>query len=345
MLDVDSNLSSSQRVGYGASVILKQDLWDFGRTTNAVKSAELENELQKKQDALAKAQVQREVLATYLDCSFLKTQLANSTFIIEQAKMLGHETDRFVKSGQRSIIERYMVETELKSAETRLAEYTERLHASEERLGILLQKPSGTRIECDGLPQVKTDVDWMSEGIATNPILEVQKSRSKIAESKLAEAKAEYRPKIFGMALAGTFDNDHLNDQNHYAAGVGITWPLFSGFLVDAQNEKRQAELLAEQSSLDATKQKVDTTNSTYDERIRSLRVRLQFLDQERAHARKVFDLAHKRYEDLQGSMIDLRDAVKFANNLVLDNDQTLRDFLFAEGEKALFNGFDTGKK
>ncbi len=340
MLDVDSNLSSSQRVGFGASLILKQDIWDFGRTSNAVRSAELANQLNKKEGVFLNSQIAREVLATYLDCAFLQTQLQNSKFIVDQAKSLDAETDRFVRSGQKSIIERYLVDTEEKSAETRVAEFTERLRTTEERLGILMSRPAGEKVSCEGLEQVQRDINWMENVVAKNPLIDIQEIHSQIAESKLAEAKSESRPKIFGMALAGSFDNDHLKDRNHYAAGIGISLPLFSGFLVDSEIGKQEAELMAEQSSVEATQQSVSAANSSYDERIRSLQVRLQFLDTERTHAKKVFNLANKRYEDLQGSMNDLRESTKNVNRIVLEADQALRDLLFAQGEKSLFNGF-----
>ncbi|HWU42764.1 MAG TPA: TolC family protein [Bdellovibrio sp.] len=344
MLEADGNLSSSQRVGYGTSLILKQDIWDFGRTSNGVHSAELEKDLEKKKNDLTRTQVASEVLATYIDCAFLRTQLENSGFIVEQARMLDNETDRFVRSGQKSVIERYLVDTEKKSAETRVAEFSERLRVAEERLGIQLQRNAADPVHCDDLASMQKDVTNMNEAAKSNPVIEAQKVRAQIAESKLSAAKSENMPRIFGMALVGNFENEHLKERDHYAAGVGISLPLFSGFLVDAETGKRDAELLAERSSVEAIKQSVDTANSNFDERIRSLQVRLRFLESESQHARKVFDLAHKRYENLQGSMNDLRESIKNRDRLILETDQTLRDLLYAEIEKDLFNGFQISK-
>lgn len=344
MLEANGDLGSSQRVGYGASIILKQDIWDFGRTGNSVHSAELQGELTRKQNEIIRAEVDRETLATYLDCSFLRTQLEHSGFIVDQARMLDRETDRFVKAGQKSIIERYLVDTEEKAAETRVAEFNERLRVVEERLGIQLQRDKDHRVHCEDLARVQRDIEAMTEANSSNPAIEVQKVRSRIAESKLSEAKAGNMPKIFGMALAGTFDNDHLREHDHYAAGIGVSLPLFSGFLIDAETGKQEAQLLAEKSSVEAIQQSVAAANSSFDERIRSLQVRLKFLDSESQHARKVFDLAHQRYENLQGSMNDLRESIKNMNRLVLETDQTLRDLMFSEGEKALFNGFQITK-
>ncbi|MGE5086405.1 MAG: TolC family protein [Bacillota bacterium] len=345
MLDVDSNLSSTNRIGYGASLILKQDIWDFGRTSHSVESAKLENEVEKQQSSLTRAQVSRDVLVTYLDCAFYKTQVQQSSFMIDQAKRLAQEINHFVRSGQRSIIERYFVESELKSALTNQAEYSERMNVAEEHLGILLHQSSKEKVSCQDLEAVQKDVEWM-EGLPNqNPLLERENLRLRVAESKLDEARAENNPRIIGMALAGTFDNDHLKDRDHYAAGVGVTWPLFSGFLVDAKNEKSHADVLAQQNFVEATRQKVDAANSGYDERIRSLRVRLSFLNEEKIHAKKVFELAHQRYEDMQGNITDLREAIKFTNKLALEGDQVLRDYLLAMGEKSLFNGFDIGKR
>ncbi|MGZ3773411.1 MAG: TolC family protein [Pseudobdellovibrionaceae bacterium] len=345
MLDVDGNLSSSQRVGMGGAVIVKQSIWDFGRTSHAVHSAELENQLTKKEENILKADVAREILRTYLDCSFLKTHLENSRFIVEQAKLLDSEINRFVKSGQRSVIEKYLVDTEEKAAETTVAEFTERLRTTEERLAILLERTGGDTLTCEDLSKVQKDIAQMENSMTKNPAVDIQEVRAQMAESRLAEAESENRPKIFGMALAGRFENDHLKDQNNYAAGVGITLPLFSGFLIDSQIGKQQSELFAQKSSVDAILQAVAATNSGFDEKIRSLHVRSQFLESEKVHAKKVFNLAHQRYEALQGSMNDLRVSIKNMNRLVLEADQTQRDLLISRGEKSLFNGFEMNAK
>ncbi|MGZ3796063.1 MAG: hypothetical protein ACXVB1_06845, partial [Pseudobdellovibrionaceae bacterium] len=76
------------------------------------------------------------------------------------------------------------------------------------------------------------------------------------------------------------------------------------------------------------------------DEKINSFVVRLQFLNEEKRHAKIFFDLAQKRYKSLKGTMVDLRDSIKNMNRIILLTDETNRDLFLARGEKNVFNGF-----
>jgi outer membrane protein len=338
LMDVDSDISAANRVGAGGALILKQDIWDFGRTSHAVETAELQQQLTRQQNSLSQLDIDHEVLRTYLDCSFLKTQIANSRKIVSRTKILTREMDRYVRSGQKSIIGKYLMEAEEKSAETRVAEFSERLKINEVRLSQLLGQRAEV-VSCQNLASVDKDVAKMRGG-SSSPVLEAQKTRSQIAQAKLSQARAEQMPQVFGMAMAGFFDSDRLKDRDNYAVGVGVSIPLFAGYRIDSRVGKESAQLKAEQASLDFSQQQIDQANSKYDERIQSLQVRLKFLEEEETQGSKVLDLAHKRYEDLQGNMSDLRDSIQNINRISLTADETRRDLLISLGEKSLFNGF-----
>ena len=338
LMDADSDISSANRVGEGGALILKQDIWDFGRTSHAVEAAELQQQLTKQQNYLSQLEIDHEVLGTYLACSFLKTQIANSQKIVQRTKLLTHEMDNYVRSGQKSIIGKYLMEAEEKSAETRVAEFSERLKINQLRLADLLGRKD-ENLSCQDLVSVAKDVSKMRGG-DLSPILEAQKTRSQIAQAKLSQARAEQMPQIFGMAMAGFFDNEHLKDRDNYAVGVGVSIPLFAGYRIDSRISKESAQLQAEQASMDFSQQQLDQANSKFDETIQSLKVRLKFLEEEERQGSKVLDLAHKRYEELQGNMSDLRDSIQNINRISLSADETRRDLLISLGEKALFNGF-----
>ncbi|MGZ3805575.1 MAG: TolC family protein [Pseudobdellovibrionaceae bacterium] len=339
LMDVDSDLSSTNRVGVGGALILKQIIWDFGRTSQAVRSARLEMELTKMQAALSKMNVYQDILNTYLECAFLKTQIENSQLVAQKVKILAEETDKFVRSGQRSIIERYLVDSEEKADETRVAEFSERLKATEQRLNLLLSRPQ-VEVHCHKLSEVEGDIAYMDSHSPASPLLEIQKLKIEAAESHVSEARSDQYPEIFGMATAGVFDNEHLKNRTNYAAGVGISLPLFSGFAIDSRIDKQVAVLNSERTSLEAFQQMVDKVNSRYDEKINSFVVRLQFLNEEKRHAKIFFDLAQKRYKSLKGTMVDLRDSIKNMNRIILLTDETNRDLFLARGEKNVFNGF-----
>lgn len=337
MFDVDGDISSSQRVGLGGALVLKQDIWDFGRTSSAVEVAEGQRELQQKQFKVLKMEIDLDVLNTYLSCAFLRAQIDNARFSAAQAKLMASETDRFVRSGQRSIVERYLVDAEAKEAETRIAEYSERLNLTQERLALELGMPKQKRIVCTDLATAGMSLKELSRN-ETNPIEDVQQARLQIAQSNLQEAKSESRPVLFGMAVAGYFDNTHLTDKTNYAAGVGIKMPLFEGFRIQSEIELKQAEVKVEQAGLESSKLLISRVNSKYDEQLSAMKVRLEFLEREKILAKEVFALAKKRYLSLHGTMIDLRESIRNMNRILQSTDEAYRDLFIARGEQMLVN-------
>src|SRR6185312_10999225 len=136
LLGVDNNISSSERIGTGGALILKQDIWDFGRTGNAVEGAKAQAEAEEKHQAITETQVDMQILQTFFDCAFMKSQVEDSRLIATEAKYVADETDKFVRSGQKSIVERYLVDAQEKEAETKVGELLQRSQVIDQRLAI-----------------------------------------------------------------------------------------------------------------------------------------------------------------------------------------------------------------
>jgi outer membrane protein TolC len=341
MMGVDGNISAKDRLGAGAGLVLKQDVWDFGRTQGAVHQAEAERDLSVRETALIRLDVDREVLQTYLQCSYLKAEVKDAHEVANLAHLLSRETDRFVRSGQRSIIERYLVDAEAKAADTRIAEMDARVQVIEKRLAV--EAGASQALHCQNLSDLEKDWRKLESGSGPVPGVEAQKTRIAVAESRLDRAKAEEHPEILALASGGYFDNRATRDRMNYAAGVGISFPLFEGFRIDAGVQNQKAELMAARSGLDAYRQLLASHNAQYDEQIRALEVRLQSLEEENKLAERAFALARKRYLSLQGTMVDLREAIKNMERVMESLTVTSRDRLLARGERALLNGARNG--
>ena len=77
LFGVNNNISATERMGAGGALVIKQDIWDFGRTW-AVRAAEANRELQKNQRSLSRAQVEREVLTLYVHAPFQRAETENA---------------------------------------------------------------------------------------------------------------------------------------------------------------------------------------------------------------------------------------------------------------------------
>lgn len=343
-LDVDGNISAANRVGEGAALILKQDIYDFGRTSSAISAAEAQRDYEYRRTAITRSQVDEQAMLTYVGCSFLREEVTNSEFVAEQAKILARETGSFVKSGQRSIVERYLVDAQVEEAKTRIEEFKERVKIVQNRLAIELGEGPTASVQCSPLSELETEFAALEKSPGANPALEAQKVRVHLTETQVDFAKAQTRPLFVGQLSGGYFDNNNLRDKMNYGAGIGITVPLFTGFRLEAGIDQALARLSAERSMMAEVTQDVDRANSEYDEQIKSLGVRLAFLRNEEKLAKKVFDLAHGRYKSLQGNMVDLREAIRNMTRVSQSTDEATRDLLLARGRKTLLNGTDPGR-
>ena len=337
LFGVDNNFSSSQRIGAGGALIVKQSLYDFGRTASSVRVAEAQESLQRKRRSIFKAEIARDVLRTYIQCSFLKAEAVDSRFMAEQAEVIAREVNRFVRSGQRSIIERYLVDAAAKEAETRSAELAARVAVTEKRLAIEMGLPAGTATACSPLAVVEAGIQELERRSGPNPFLEEQRAQIATASSRLERAKAEARPLLLGVATGGYWASDRVpNDKPNYSAGIGISVPLFSGFRIESNVGRETADLRAEETTLAHRQQSLDAAGSRFEEETGALGVRLEFLRSEKTLAKSAFDLARKRYLGFQGTMIDLRETMRNLGRVLDSASLAYHDLFAARGEKAL---------
>lgn len=339
LLGVDSNLSATNRIGEGAGLILKQNIWDFGRTSSAVEAAKSSREFQGKEAEVFRTDVDQQVLQTYLQCSFLKAEIEDSRFTAQQAKIVARETNKYVNSGQRSVVERDLVDAQAKEAETLTAVLTEKIKLIQQRLAIQLGSSSSEEIICSGLDGRETEIAALEQHLGPNPLIQAGAAQAQVAQKRVEQAKAERNPQLVGVVNGGYFNDDHLRTNWNYAAGVGITVPVFSGYRLEAQVGRYQAEAQAQEAALEYTNQSVNEMNSRFDEQIQSTQVRLASLADESRLAESAFNLARKRYFSLQGTMVDLREALRNLDRIKISIDEARRDLLIARGGRALFNG------
>jgi outer membrane protein TolC len=146
-------------------------------------------------------------------------------------------------------------------------------------------------------------------------------------------------PELLALATGGYFQSDKLSQKWNYSAGIGIRLPLFEGFKTQADIQRAAAELQAEQATLQAIDQSVNESNTRYDEQIHALKVRLDYLQRENKLAHEAYELAKSRYFGFQGSLVDLREALRNLERVLTDINKAQKDLFIARGGRAIFNG------
>ncbi len=83
----------------------------------------------------------------------------------------------------------------------------------------------------------------------------------------------------------------------------------------------------------------MDEADSRYDEIVDASRARLEHLEREQKLAEDGFSVAKSRYFKFQGTLVDLRDALRNLGRIETDMSDTEADLLEAADSKTLLNG------
>jgi|GEM_PF-1885527 len=335
---VDANFGTNERLGEGLGLDLKQDIYDFGRSTHEIAAEEARKTSEQSAIETEKARAQIELLHVYVKCAFLTSSVATSERIAALSRVVARETDRFVKSGQRSIIERYLVDSQTQEAETKVAETKAKLAVLEKRLTQLLQLPRDSTANCGNLSTLFDEARRMKSSLVVNAFLRVENEKLKQFEEMQKFAHADFMPRLYLEAQGGYFRAERTNQNWNYGVAVGVSLPLYTGDRIESKVGEAQAQYERQRAVVARTFEKIEQENFGYDEQIQSLDVRLTYLEKENELARKVFDLAKDRYTKLQGSMIDLRESIRELMRVLDERDQTISQLAQAMVQRSLWN-------
>jgi outer membrane protein TolC len=297
-------MGSPYRSGLGAGVVFTETLYDFGRTSNRVQSFEHQLESQKQDTEITRYQLNREVIQAYFSCALDRSQKTIWTRLQNDADVVEREVDRFVKTGQRSVVDHYLAETQKQEARTAAADYETRETQAEKRLAVLMGVGvEGGELKCPELPTAENF--GLLAPPPVNPLISRAQADLKAAQSQL----------------------------------IGLSIPIFEGFRIEENVNRAAAQVSEKDFSLQASQQLLDNLNQQYDETILSTRTRLSYLGPELKLAEAAFDLAKKRYFSFQGDLLDVRAALANLTRVLLDENSTRARYLESKELKEVLNG------
>jgi outer membrane protein TolC len=334
-LAVGGLMGSPYRSGLGAGVVFTETLYDFGRTSNHVQSLEHQLESQKQDTEISRYRLNQEVIQAYFSCTLNRSQKTIWTRLQNNADVVEREVDRFVQTGQRSVVDHYLAETQKQEARTAAADYETREAQSEKRLAVLMGVYG--ELKCPELPTAE-DFGLLAPP-AVNPLISRAQADLKAAQSQLSGARSEHLPTLVGMGSVGYLEDQRLVDHSNYSLGIGLSIPIFEGFRIEENVNRTAAQVSEKDFSLQASQQLLDNLNQQYDETIVSTRTRLSYLGPELKLANDAFNLAKKRYFSFQGDLLDVRAALANLTRVLLDENSTRARYLESKELKEILNG------
>lgn len=341
-LGFDQNLSSKNRSGYGAGLVVKETLYDFGRTSNQIGASEAASSAAAAKVDSERASQHWAIVADFTDCvaeTAKQFELAN---LSKEAEIVARETNRFVQSGQKSLVEKYLADAQASEVKTARDESKARVGSSLNRLAIWTQHPLTSAV-CPSFQEAKNQICRSSEGPLEKFERTSQTRELEMLNDRLQAAKSDQWPTITANGSGGWFHNDQLDQTLIYSVGLGLQIPLYDGSRRSGEIAIHQAQVQAAQAGSRALQQKFRLIENRIDQDLGSLHVREESLHDELRIAEKAYALAKSRYFELKGSLQDLREAFKNLTRVRLSANETQAQLTRIDAEKEFLIEPSTG--
>jgi outer membrane protein TolC len=324
------------RSGFSAGAVLTQNLFDFGRTYYGVQAAEYDAKSEQHSTQINRYQVEETLIATFMDCTLNRAQEETWKELTRDTDLVSHEVERFVNTGQRSIVDRYLARAQQEQAKTNTLDYQTRSEIAVTRVALLtgITNP----FVCPTLDEKSDALSLKNQTPSESPFIQYAKTRLSAAESRLEQTRAQNLPQVVGIASAGYLQGTHLVDSQNYSLGIGVVLPIFEGFRIKDETDQNAAQVQERDYQVEASKLNLENLNRQYDEKIQSTKTRVQNLGVELENAITAFDVAKKRYFGFQGTLVDVRDSLTNLARVNSDLNTARATFLESQLLKNILN-------
>lgn len=129
------------------------------------------------------------------------------------------------------------------------------------------------------------------------------------SEAGIRKARAAYLPRLMASGTAGVRDTDFVPEEKDWAAGVTLSWPLFTGFARGHETKRAEAELDKEQARYQDLRNRIGEEVVVAHSKIRETYEAIRAAEVLLADARESLRMAEERYAAGAGTILDLLDA------------------------------------
>ena len=305
-LHVGGLMGSAYRSGWAAGVIVDQTVYDFGRISSVLEGVKAEKGLQEARLASEKVKFLSLLGRLYLSCARARTVQNQNTRLMSWLEMILKESSQFTKTGQRSVIDNALVKMEMNELTVEQNELKKFQASLADEMKLYLSSANGCQslstLWKEPIPQDLT---------VEPPHLLLAKAEKKSSESLLEGAKSNQLPSINLVGSLGEMEDVRLVKKEDYSVGVAIIFPVWNGG-EDHHREK------AYQRKLDYNEQVLKQAELEFSNELKSRKDQLDrdketlaAIEKDLELGRNTMQLASRRYRQLQGPLVDVRDAFK----------------------------------
>jgi len=296
------------------AVVVRQNIYDFGRTAGAAAAARGARKAADEGLALSRQDVIFRVKASWFLALAAEKQVAASRQTLAAREKLARQAVEFFAHGVRSKVEVARTEAALFAGKSLLirAENNREIARLElaHAIGVetLADRPlaaseAAPTMALEDLPRLR------DEALAARKELKRVGALKEAAAGLLQSAWSGYLPTLSGTASYGDAGQSALPEGEVWTVGVNVSLPIFSGFATQSQVREAKANLeglSAQQRNLRI--QIVKEVESAW-LGVREAEARLEASVKEAAAAQESQRLAMERYREGVGTTIDAVDA------------------------------------
>ncbi len=304
-------------IGRESGFFLDQMIWDFGRTSNRVKSSKAQLRSTKFDSETAREDLILDTTVSYYSV------LSWQHMVEARAKKVGEfearleRAEGFYEAGRIGKADVTKATVNLGNARLELNTAENELDAAKEGLlnamGIdggfnytLVDDPTYDKVEMNLEKSIDTALD-------NRPELKSLKAKEAATNADLSAAQKEYFPVIFGRT-AYRFKGKGAETPG-FIAGIGLELNIFDGFKKNAQIQNARAQLKRSQAELETKKTEVESEIRKLHRDLSLAEKNISVTEETRKSSEETLALARERYRLERASDVELAEAEALYSN------------------------------
>lgn len=326
---------------YTASANLKQNIYDFGKTSSSVKVSELNRDASRSDLDNTASQTVFNVKQAYYGVLLSARNLDVATETVKQFEQHLEQAKGFYEAGTKPKFDVTTAEVNLSNARLNLIKADNALRIAKVTLNNAMGIPAapeyGIVDNLTFLPYKITFDEALSKAFAERPDLKSTVARRRSAQESVELSRKGYYPSLSGNA-AYSWGGKEFPLREGWNVGATLSIPIFTGFLTKYQVEEAKANLSASSANEEGIKQTVFFEVQNAYLNLKQAEESIPAAELALKQAQENLDIANGRYNAGVGSPIEVTDAQVTYINAKTAYIKTLSDYKVAQAtlEKAM---------
>ncbi len=298
-------------IGRESGFYLDQLIWDFGRTSNRVKSTKAILESSKyRKNQVRDNLIVNTTISYYTVLSDIHIVNSLNKRVIEEERRL-EKTQMFFQSERATELEVARSETELAKIKLDLIKAEHNLEISKLNLKQITGIDEGVDVQLSDVSEYRKAVFDLNESVEqalnTRPELKALLAIEESNKANVEATKKEFYPTIFGRT-AYRFEGEGAETPG-FIAGVGIKFPIFEGF-------SRFGKVREARANLRKTKAEGEIAKADIVSEVKQYYLELEYAEENiivthmtRDSTEQTLLLAQERYKQQRASALEVAEA------------------------------------